>query len=229
MDEERVLYEERILHAGHRLGQRLRQLKVLSDYVAMAAKDPDMDTSWADEHWQHWMQRHHAQQSIVAVSEFLYAVPEWRGLDVALDHLERSLLDIENGRKPKWLWDVRPVDEDGNRPLGAGKVELRIVYERAQCAAVMEILMKEGNYSREKAATYVMRHLPEDMKRRLLGKYEGREVNWRTYARWREDMSRTSPGWRIFELWTITTIESPYRPKAEDLAQTILSMLVRMP
>ena len=147
MDDERLLYEQRILNAGHRLGQQLQELKVFSDHLATIAQDPDMDTSWADEHRQHWMQRYHAHGSIVAVSEFLNAVPEWRGLDVALYHLELALLDIENGRKPKWLWDVRPVDEDGNRALGAGKVEVRIVYERGVCAAVMEILMKDGNYT----------------------------------------------------------------------------------
>ena len=217
MDDDCVLYEQRILYAGHRLGQQLQELKDFYDLVATAA---------ADEHWQHRMQRGHAHASIAAVSEFLNAVPQWRGLDSALNHLELALLDIENGRKPKWLWEVRPVDEDGNRELGAGKVELRIVYDRAVCAAVMEILMKEGKFSREKAARYVTSRLPEDMKRRLLGKYEGREVSWRTYARWREDMSRTSPGWMIFEL---LTTKSPDQPKAEDRARTILSMLARTP
>ena len=217
--------EERVLYAARRLGQRLRELKVLSDHAAKAAQDPDMDTSWADEYWQHWILRYQAHASIVAVSEFLNAVPEWRGLDAALYHLELALLDIENGRKPKWLWDVRPVDEDGNRELGAGKVEVRIVYERAVCVAVMEILMKEGNRTREEAATYVMSHLPDDMKQRLLGKYEGREVTWRNYAQWRDDMSNSSPGWKIYKLWTT---EVPDQPKAEERARIILSMLRNM-
>ena len=222
MDEERVLYEERILQAAHRLGQRLRRLKALSEHAAMAAQDPDMDTSWADEHWQHWMQRHHAHESIVAVSEFLYAVPELRGLDMALDHLERSLLDIENGRKPKWLWDVRPVDEDGNRPLGAGKVELRIVYDRAVCAAVMQILM-DADHDRKKASRFVIRHISDKTMKRLLGKRSGRELSWRTVARWRDDNDKSSPGRLMYD--SVYKSAGPLDFKAEDRARAILARL----
>ena len=217
--------EERVLSAVRQLGEQLQRHKAISDSIVKDGQDPESE--WAEEYSQHWWQRRHAYDSLHAVLEFLSAMPkEWHGLDAALYQLTYALLDIEDGRKPEWLLDVKRVDEDGNRPLGAVGVKAKIAMDRAVCAAVMEILYRDGNYTREKAATYVMSHLPDEVRKRLVGKYRGREVGWRTYERWREKMGEDHPAWLIYK---DRIAKVPGQPKAEERARRLLSRFARTP
>ena len=69
-----------------------------------------------------------------------------------------------------------------------------------------------------------MRHLPEDMKERLLGKYTRRKVSWKTFARWRDDMDESNPGWLIYK---DRVAKVPGEPKAEERARRLLSRFAR--
>ena len=211
--------DERVLSAVRQLREQLQRQKAISDQIVKDGQDPE--SYWAEEYSQHWWQRRHAYDSLHAVLKFLSAMPkEWRGLDAALYQLTYALLDIEDGRKPEWLLDVRPVDEDGNRALGAVGVKAKTAMDRAVCAAVMEILYRDGDYTREGAATYVMSHLPDKVGKRLVGKYTGRKVGWRTYETWREKMGEDHPGWLIYKDMIAEVTDQP-RARADRLLSPV--------
>ena len=201
---------------------QLLYLKNLYEIAIREARNPDSDSDFADEHGQHWLQRFHASESLRAVMNFLHGLPGIRGVDSALYRLELALLDIENGGHPKWLLDTRPIDESGEQPKGAGKLGARIAYDRAACAGAMQILMDAGR-KREEAARFVMTHLPDETKSRLVGRRLGRELNWRTVARWRDDMDANSPARRVFEL--VLQHFGSQDTSAEKRAQEIISPL----
>ncbi len=159
-----------------------------------------------------WQRRLVAHQSLLAVIEFIDAMPGWRGRDFALSDLLEGLTDIDAGRQVDWLSNVAP-----NRP----PVSARVSILRARLAGVMEYLMQQGK-SRKDAAQYVLDHVPDGLREDLFEKRT--KPVWRTVAGWRDTArGEHDEGYET----TVTILNDLAVGEADDRAKKMIGMLAK--
>ena len=127
--------------------------------------------------------RFDAQDSLVAVINYLDAVDQGANLSAPLYRLMLALEQIERGGRVPWLQNGKP-----SPPVAD---EIRDL--RGRCAAVMEIMMRDGNLKRDDAAKFVVTNLSKDARKALSSTQTG-EASASSVKEWRSDTGEHADG-----------------------------------
>ncbi len=203
--------EERLLDAACKLGLRLQELKARSERLT---KIPVADIPRPG--GRRWEKRQEVRDALRAVTDFVNAVPEWRGSSMPLEELGRMFANIERGRPPpNWL-----LDPSIRRRADPIEVE----WMRGSIAAIMERL-HGPDFTREAAANFIKDHLPEDSFARLLPTSAHNKWTWRTVAVWRDSVIGSAPPSPRRTFYELTLLLLPTEADPQDRAKELLSIV----